>query len=359
MSVNELQKVKEKFVKQLLPLKNVASVGIGRKEVQGRETEELAIIVGVTQKLPPILIEKPDLVPQVLDQFKTDVIRVGEISVLPPMAIISDRIKRIRPAKGGYSIGNIEITAGTFGCVVYRNSQPFILSNAHVLTTDPTKSISSSKQIVQPGIYDGGKFPEDHIGNLEDYIVINPSVDISTCPVSQGTVGFLNLISQVFRRQSRFQALAYSQEVNLIDAAIAKPLTSDQIIPEVEDVGVPTGVFNGDSLLGQTVMKSGRTTGITHGKVKQVDVDVSVGYGGSPGMPSKIAQFTDQILIESIAEEGAFSQGGDSGSIVFVDDGSKKVCGLLFAGNEEGTFTYANRIQNVLQLLNVQLVINP
>jgi hypothetical protein len=359
MNVTKVRNVKEKFLEQLLPLKNVVSVGIGRKKVQGRETEELAIIVGVKQKLPHELIKKSDLIPLVLDEIKTDVIQIGEISVLPPLTVVSDRTKRIRPAKGGYSIGNIEITAGTFGCVVYRNLQPFILSNAHVLTPDPTKSGSSSKQIVQPGIYDGGKYPEDHIGNLEDYIVINPSIDISTCPVSQGTVGFLNLISQVFRRQSRFQAFAYSQEVNLVDAAIARPLTSDQIIPEVEDVGVPTGVFDGDSLLGQTVVKSGRTTGTTRAKVKQVDVDVSVGYGGSPGIPSKIVQFTDQILIESGVEEGAFSQGGDSGSIVFVDDGNKQVCGLLFAGNEEGTFTYANRIQNVLQLLNVQLIINP
>ncbi|MFW9903519.1 MAG: hypothetical protein ACFFFH_04240 [Candidatus Thorarchaeota archaeon] len=355
MNVSNVQNVKEKFLEQLLPIKNVVSVGIGRKRVEGRETEELAIIIGVKQKLPHVLIKESDLIPQILEGVKTDVIQIGEISVLPPLAVVTDRTSRIRPAKGGYSIGNVEITAGTFGCVVYQNSEPFILSNAHVLAADPTKSISPSKQIVQPGIYDGGKYPEDHIGNLEDYIVIKPLIDISTCPVSQGTVGFLNLISRIFRRQTRFQALAYSQEVNLVDAAIARPLNSDQIIPEVEEIGVPTGIFSGDSLLDQPVVKSGRTTGITHGKVKQVDVDVSVGYGGSPGIPSKIAQFTDQILIES---EAPFSQGGDSGSIVFVDDGNKQVCGLLFAGNEEGTFTYVNRIQNVLQKLNVQLI-NP
>ncbi|MFX0209281.1 MAG: hypothetical protein ACFFDT_25080 [Candidatus Hodarchaeota archaeon] len=354
MNVNGVRNVKEQFLEQLLQIENVVSVGIGRKRVQGRETRELAIIVGVKQKLPHILIKETDFIPQNLASVKTDVIQIGEISVLPPLAVVSDRTKRTRPAKGGYSIGNIEITAGTFGAVVYRNSEPFILSNAHVLAADPTISMSPSKQIVQPGIYDGGKYPEDHIGNLEDYIVIKPSVDISTCPISQGTVGFLNLISRVFRRQTRFQALAYSQEVNLVDAAIARPLTSDQIIPEVEEIGVPTGVFEGETLLDHPVVKSGRTTGITRGKVKQVDVDVSVGYGGVPGIPSKIVQFTDQILIES---EGPFSQGGDSGSIVFVDDGNKQVCGLLFAGNEEGTFTYANRIQNVLQKLRIH--INP
>ncbi|MFX0184524.1 MAG: hypothetical protein ACFE95_15695 [Candidatus Hodarchaeota archaeon] len=65
-----------------MSLKNVVSVGIGRRKVQGRETEELAIIVGVTQKLPPTLIKKSDLIPQVLDGVKIDVIEVGEVRAL-------------------------------------------------------------------------------------------------------------------------------------------------------------------------------------------------------------------------------------------------------------------------------------
>jgi len=82
MNLAEVRRVKEKYVEQLMSLKNVVSVGIGRKKVQGRETEELAIIVGVTQKLPLTLIKKSDLIPQVLDGVKIDVIEVGKIRVL-------------------------------------------------------------------------------------------------------------------------------------------------------------------------------------------------------------------------------------------------------------------------------------
>ena len=82
MNLAKVQRVKEKYVKQLMSLKNVVSVGIGRKRVQGREIEELAIVVSVTQKLPHTLIKKSDLIPQTLDGVKTDVIEVGKIRAL-------------------------------------------------------------------------------------------------------------------------------------------------------------------------------------------------------------------------------------------------------------------------------------
>ncbi|MFX0209282.1 MAG: hypothetical protein ACFFDT_25085 [Candidatus Hodarchaeota archaeon] len=82
MDLAEVRRVKEKYLEELMSLKNVISVGIGRKRVQGRETEELAIIVSVTQKLPLALIKKSDLIPRVLNGVKVDVIEVGNIHTL-------------------------------------------------------------------------------------------------------------------------------------------------------------------------------------------------------------------------------------------------------------------------------------
>jgi hypothetical protein len=104
------------------------------------------------------------------------------------------------------------------------------------------------------------------------------------------------------------------------------------------NIGVPIGV--GSATLGTALQKMGRTTGYTTDQVTQLDVTVSVDYGG------KIATFRNQLMA------GAMSQGGDSGSAVL--DMNKRVVGLLFAGSN--TTTIMNPIQLVLDGLQVQLV---
>jgi len=61
--------------------------------------------------------------------------------------------------------------------------------------------------------------------------------------------------------------------------------------------------------------------------------------------------FEDQILIRS--QGGAFSDGGDSGSLI-VDVSSGRATGLLVGGSPQ--FAIANHIDDVLQALNVKLV---
>ncbi len=68
--------------------------------------------------------------------------------------------------------------------------------------------------------------------------------------------------------------------------------------------------------------------------------------------------FDNQIEIEG-AGSGAFSEGGDSGSLVV--DADLKGVGLLFAGGEQGGsngkgLTYANPLKNVLDALKVNLL---
>jgi hypothetical protein len=125
---------------------------------------------------------------------------------------------------------------------------------------------------------------------------------------------------------------------NTVDCALAKPLSPDLVSPDILNIGVPIGL--GTVTLGTALQKMGRTTGYTTGQITQLDVTVSVDYGG------KIAAFRNQLMA------GAMSQGGDSGSAVL--DMNKQVVGLLFAGS--ATTTILNPIQHVLDALQVQVV---
>ena len=91
------------------------------------------------------------------------------------------------------------------------------------------------------------------------------------------------------------------------------------------------------------VMKYGRTTGQTKGKIYAINATVDVGYD------SGVARFVDQIIVTP----GGFSAGGDSGSLVVTDDrkSTRQPVGLLFAGSS--LVTIANPIDLVLDRFGV------
>jgi hypothetical protein len=69
-------------------------------------------------------------------------------------------------------------------------------------------------------------------------------------------------------------------------------------------------------------------------------------------------KFDGQIEIEG-TEDGAFSLGGDSGSLIFNED--KKAVALLFAGGDQGGkrgkgLTYGNPIERVFEELEIKLL---
>jgi hypothetical protein len=136
----------------------------------------------------------------------------------------------------------------------------------------------------------------------------------------------------------RLQPIEQQHTENLVDAAIARPLKTEDVGNEILQIGTIQGTVEG--ALGMAIKKSGRTTGFTTGEIEQVDVTVNVQYG-----EGKIAMFADQLMA------GAMSQGGDSGSAVL--DESNNLVGLLFAGSD--TSTIMNRIQNVFSTLGVSL----
>jgi hypothetical protein len=315
---------------QLLDRANVVAAGVGYKISGGQKTSTISMVCSVTKKLPASQLPQTDLVPATLDGMPTDVIETGVIRAL------QSPTERHRPAPGGVSIGHRDITAGTLGCWVKKDGRPVILSNNHVLANSNAAEIGDP--ILQPGPYDGGRFPEDHIADLEQFIPISIIGIPSDCTVATTIANFLNGIARIFGSSVQLQAIDQQQTENLVDAAIASPLNPDDVKEEILEIGSVQGSVEGE--LGMSIKKSGRTTGFTTGEIEQVDVTVNVQYG-----EGQIAQFTDQLMA------GAMSQGGDSGSAVLDD--SNHLVGLLFAGSD--TTTIMNRIQNVFSELGVTL----
>ena len=93
------------------------------------------------------------------------------------------------------------------------------------------------------------------------------------------------------------------------------------------------------------VLKYGRTTGLTKGRVYAINVTIDVTYD------TDVARFENQIMITP----GTFSAGGDSGSLIVVDSKRSadhhKAVGLLFAGSS--LYTIANPIGPVLSAFGV------
>lgn len=322
---------------ELLKKKNVVAVGIGRKKVKGVDTGERSIVVSVTRKLPLAALEAKDWIPDSMSGIKTDVIETGEIKAL------AARTDRWRPAPGGVSIGHEWITAGTLGCLVRKSDYPeegdFILSNNHVLADSNSAPLNSA--ILQPGKHDGGSMI-DRIATLEKFVEIHWLGADGDCKIGNAVAYILNALAALLKSSIRLKARSEQQLTNLVDAAIARPLSPDLVDPSIYEIGLIAGV-NLSPDLGLSVLKSGRTTGITTGQISQIQVMTQVQYGDG-----KIALFEDQIMIE----KKGFSAGGDSGSAIL--DENRNLVGLLFAGSD--TATIFNKISHVFDLLDVTLL---
>lgn len=328
------QEMKRLNLALLMSKDNVVATGVGFKIAGTTLTNEPSIIVSVTKKLPAAQLTASSLVPKTIGDVKTDVIETGKI------VAFQDPKLKMRPARPGISLGHYQITAGTFGCLVQRGGQVYLLSNNHVLANSNTAKVGDP--IWQPGQYDGGT-SADQIGTLEQFIPIGFSGDQpvpSPTPQPSGCSPLASLMNLIAPRQATPAPRAQINEPgkNTVDCAIAKPLSPDLVTSDILNIGVPIGV--GTATLGTQLQKSGRTTGYTTGQITQIDVTVSVDYEGKTGT------YNNQLMA------GAMSAGGDSGSAVL--DMNKRVVGLLFAGSD--TTTIMSPIQLVLDALQVQLV---
>lgn len=212
-----------------------------------------------------------------------------------------------RPVPIGVSTGHPATTAGTIGCRVTDDTNVYALSNNHVYANENGASIGDA--VIQPGTFDGGTSPADDIGTLFD-----------------------------------FEPIDFEGGNNVFDAAIASTTTDllGKATPS-NGYGTPRSATTVASV-GMKVLKYGRTTSQTEGRVDGINATFDVLYS------TGVARFVGQIVITP----GGFSAGGDSGSLIVVTDkkGKKvgpdhlKPVGLLFAGS--AFHTIANPIEAVL-----------
>ena len=327
-AIASIQEVQGSRQEEILALQNVVGIGVGRKITDGHETDEHCLSVLVEQKLPLEAVVKSARIPKTVDTIKTDVVEVGTLfagvsaaagTAVPTVAgpgLASDvgielLRNRIRPVKGGYSVGHYLSTAGTYATAV-TDRLPFpgmprhtyVLSNNHVLANSNNANIGDP--ILQPGPYDGGVLPSDVIATLARFVPIRFITPTST-------------------------------PVNYVDAALGEGQFHD-LDREIYWIG-----YARDSVapsIGMLVQKTGRTTNHTTGRITAVNATVTVNYGGG-----QRARFERQIVT------GAMSAGGDSGSLLL--DLQNRAVGLLFAGSSVATIF--NDIRYVQQLLGIRI----
>lgn len=215
-----------------------------------------------------------------------------------------------RPVPIGVSTGHPNITAGTIGARVRdSNGNVYALSNNHVYANENLATIGDA--VIQPGSYDGGSSPGDDIGTLRGFVRIEFSGD------------------------------------NYVDAALASTTTAllSNSTPS-DGYGVPQS-STAPANIGLKVKKYGRTTGETNGRIYATNVTVDVAYD------SGVARFVDQIVVTP----GSFSAGGDSGSLIVLNNKRSanhlQPIGLLFAGSSQ--YTLANPIDSVLSAFGVTI----
>jgi hypothetical protein len=228
--------------------------------------------------------------------------------------------QRHRPLRIGTSVGHHKITAGTLGCFVERGAGDgrtvFILSNNHVLANE--NRASRGDAIVQPGRLDGGTVSRDKVATLNAFVKLKKRHNLLDCA-----------LAAIDARRMEFDPTAI-QGLGKLAGVSAEPVTE-----------------------GTRVAKLGRTTGLTRGRVTAFELDdVVVAYDMGN------ISFDNTIEIEGAGED-AFSDGGDSGSLIV--NARRQAVGLLFAGSETGGrnkagLTYANPIQDVLAALKVGLL---
>ncbi|MFQ6007081.1 MAG: hypothetical protein ACE5OQ_16445 [Woeseia sp.] len=301
--------------------------GITMKRAAGKKTKDPAIVFYVNRKLSLRNLPVQSRIPKEL-RIPWEYGKDGVLDVSTDVQAVRFQtfanITKQRPCPGAFSIGHVDITAGTLGCLVKdkTSDKHVILSNNHVLANSNEAAIGDP--IIQPGAADGGADPTDRIATLTRFYPINFTAGVN----------------------------------NLIDAAIATPLTpkDDFVVHQIKDVGltIPTETRDiTENDLGQFVRKSGRTTEHTAGYVDTVNATVTVKYG-----LFQKATFVDQIIIEQVLAEEDIAAGGDSGSGVLDND--NKLIGLLFAGSErddgagQPATAIINPIQHVFNLLELE-----
>jgi hypothetical protein len=233
----------------------------------------------------------------------------------------------------------VDCCSGTLGSLVKDDSgREYLLSNNHVLARSDHALVGDT--IVQPGLIDNNCTPNgDGPGTVP--------------------VGALTAWLPLHSAQTNADAAIAQVASHTVDTS-GSILELGSRLPDGTLAAAPPGISS-TSGKGETatlqlrVAKSGRTTGLTCGRVTALDLDVAVDYyrDCAETKPYLTKTFTGQFAVSG----DRFSDAGDSGALM-VNSANAEPVGLFFAGGIDGdgvSHAIANPAADVLNELSTQI----
>lgn len=326
------KKLIQKYRESLLQKENVEGVSRGLKVDEDGNiiSDEEVILVTVKEKKPESELNSQDIVPKSLEGVETIVRDFGSIKAHNSEDQFKDSH---RPLRGGASFGYEEETTGTLGMTfIDEKNRIFLLSNNHVI--GDTNSGRIGGRLNQPAFSDCGE-DQCYCGTLERYVELN----FKDNPISS-TNGLFSKITSFFNRLfgggKKSGVIEVNGNVNKVDCALGELAGCSTVLNNVIELGEIQGIREPE--LGMNIKKVGRTSGVTEGRIIQMDATLHVNFSFG-----RKAIFEDQIITTPISEPG------DSGSVVLDED--NYLIGLLFSGSEK--VSVMNKIDLVFDALNV------
>lgn len=316
--------------RNFLLVPNISLIDFGSPRHGGQIAEhEGAIRVHVYQKLDPVSLEyavaagETRPIPKYIGGFPTDVLE-GKYRLQPTIfqrvasslprrgglpfspSASDSRARRADPLEGGISISSERhYTYGTLGGLVKDRTSgaPMILSNWHVLAGD--WMAPPGQKIYQPGRLDGGNAGDTVATLTRDAMSVN------------------------------------------LDAAVASLTGSRRLINHQFKLDRVNGV--GQAQLGMEVVKSGRRTDITYGRVTGIEGVTRLTYGTLKRVIQGVITIEQRLFDETV------SGPGDSGAW-WLDTATHRAVGLHFAGSNDPERALALDMGRVLDALQVDIV---
>lgn len=293
---------------QTAGLENFRGFGVGMRTASGRLTHEVAVKVLVKKKMSSGRLAAKARIPTEISGMPIDVEECGDFSSLAFDG---------QPARCGAGCAPEGVTfQGTMGClVILENGRLALLSNNHVLA-------DSNRMPLGTKVYHPYQSHQEayQIGVLEDFVKIK-----------YGSHSQLN-----------------HNPINYVDGAVC--WTSRQLVDPAH-ISYQLNPSPVSASPGMSVTKHGITTGHTTGTIDMINA-IGINHIPVGNRFGEVAWWHDQILVGP----GAFSQKGDSGSLV-VTSGTKQPVGLLFAGND--SHTIVNPIARVIEELGIDSFVAP
>jgi len=233
------------------------------------------------------------------------------------------------PTELGTSGGNVDDTStqgtkhfccgGTLGSLLTMNGNFYILSNNHVLAR--TNQASPGEPISQPGIIETNcsTAGTQTVANLTSFVKLQNGANVDAA-IALIVPGAVDLTGNIL-------------------------LLGGTATGSTPDPGPPHQGRGISASIGETVAKSGRTTGLTCSTVSVTNLSTSVTYPTPCGATTSFnVTYSNQISVSG----GGFSGTGDSGSLI-VDQSTADPVALLYGGSD--TDSVGNPVADVLNAL--------